>query len=340
MDYDGDQPYYAFNISHTNQLSRLEAWEPGLARVQRPSWPFATADYFHTDHLGTTRYMSRDSGNVFEPVAYSAFGEQVSGVDFHFYGYAGAWGYRANYGFPFLHVGARYYDPAAGRFLQRDPIGISGGHNVYNYVFNRPTAWIDPSGLRSERPEPFPKNPIPHEWIEDYWPPIFEYVPKLANVCANWYRAYLMHVPHEKGVILCFLAGTPVHTHAGTRHIETLTVGTHVLARADGPGMAEDSHIESTHVGWATSIVEITLVNETIRCTAEHPFWRLGHGWIEAGRLVKNDLLLSVDSNAVAVLAVRHLDLPIPARVYNLSVSGSQTYYVGETGILVHNKPR
>jgi RHS repeat-associated protein len=129
--------------------------------VQRPSWPFATADYFHTDHLGTTRYMSRDSGNVFEPVAYSAFGEQVSGVDFHFYGYAGAWGYRANYGFPFLHVGARYYDPATGRFLQRDPIGINGGINIYTYVRNAATTVVDPHGLHDGSPAHWSKYKNP-----------------------------------------------------------------------------------------------------------------------------------------------------------------------------------
>jgi RHS repeat-associated protein len=158
MDYDGDQPYYAFNISHTNQLSRLEAWEPGLARVAGSS-PFATASYFHTDHLGTTRHMSRGDGSVSEPGAYSAFGERVSGVEFHFYGYAGAFGYQTHEDFPFLHVGARYYDPATGRFLQRDPIGIGGGPNVYQYVSNQPTLAVDPSGLRLDSPNGEPQLP-------------------------------------------------------------------------------------------------------------------------------------------------------------------------------------
>jgi hypothetical protein len=31
--------------------------------------------------------------------------------------------------------------------LQRDPIGILGGLNVYNYVRSRPTSLIDPAGL-------------------------------------------------------------------------------------------------------------------------------------------------------------------------------------------------
>jgi len=151
-DYDGDEAYSTFAFDNHNDLVRLESWEPGLARVQQPSFPTATGQYFHADHLGTTRHMSVGDGDAFEPAAYTAFGEQVSGVDFARFGYAGTWGYQANPGFPFLHVGARYYDPATGRFLQRDPIGIAGGLNVYAYAWNTPTISVDPDGLRYRPP--------------------------------------------------------------------------------------------------------------------------------------------------------------------------------------------
>jgi RHS repeat-associated protein len=42
---------------------------------------------------------------------------------------------------------ARYYKPAIGRFLQTDPIGISGGLNIYTYCGNNPIMWIDMYGL-------------------------------------------------------------------------------------------------------------------------------------------------------------------------------------------------
>jgi RHS repeat-associated protein len=42
---------------------------------------------------------------------------------------------------------ARYYDPKIGRFISEDPIGVMGGMNFYAYVENRPTLFIDPSGL-------------------------------------------------------------------------------------------------------------------------------------------------------------------------------------------------
>jgi RHS repeat-associated protein len=40
----------------------------------------------------------------------------------------------------------RYYDSAYGRFLNRDPIGYSGGINLYGYVGNNPINESDPSG--------------------------------------------------------------------------------------------------------------------------------------------------------------------------------------------------
>jgi len=41
---------------------------------------------------------------------------------------------------------ARYYDPDLGRFLSEDPIGISGGLNLYAYAGNDPVNLWDPSG--------------------------------------------------------------------------------------------------------------------------------------------------------------------------------------------------
>ncbi|MDN7667049.1 RHS repeat-associated core domain-containing protein [Burkholderia vietnamiensis] len=40
----------------------------------------------------------------------------------------------------------RYYDPSSGRFISKDPIGLAGGINVYQYAPN-PVRWTDPLGL-------------------------------------------------------------------------------------------------------------------------------------------------------------------------------------------------
>jgi RHS repeat-associated protein len=47
-----------------------------------------------------------------------------------------------------FYMRARYYDPEAGRFISKDPIGFFGGDiNFYAYVANNPVNWIDPEGM-------------------------------------------------------------------------------------------------------------------------------------------------------------------------------------------------
>lgn len=48
-------------------------------------------------------------------------------------------------GFFYNHF--RDYDPATGRYLQPDPLGLAGGPNRYVYVENNPVSLVDPEGL-------------------------------------------------------------------------------------------------------------------------------------------------------------------------------------------------
>jgi RHS repeat-associated protein len=93
--------------------------------------------------------MTDASGNKIETAVYTAFGERLDG-DARRFAYAGTWGYQADVGgeMPFLHLGYRYYSPATGRFLQRDPIGTLAGFNLYTYVDSAPSVALDPYGLQ------------------------------------------------------------------------------------------------------------------------------------------------------------------------------------------------
>jgi RHS repeat-associated protein len=104
--------------------------------------------YAHHDQIGTTRLLSQTGQDPSQSVL-TAFGVPVhsAGPNDTRYGYVGAHGYENLTASSFLHVGERWYDPAFGRFLQRDPIGIEGGLNVYAYITDSPTTGIDPDGL-------------------------------------------------------------------------------------------------------------------------------------------------------------------------------------------------
>jgi RHS repeat-associated protein len=72
---------------------------------------------------------------------------------------------------------ARFYDAVLERFVNRDPIGYSGGINLYEYVGDDPLTRTDPKGL-CELPLPFD----PGEWR--IWPiryPIVFHWPDCLN---------------------------------------------------------------------------------------------------------------------------------------------------------------
>jgi RHS repeat-associated protein len=106
------------------------------------------AEYHLADALGSVRGVTDGSGVVTGTAEYDVFGEvrSSSGVSSLFL-YTGEQ-YDAETGFTFLR--ARYHNPAIGRFISADSVQPNApgtqGYNVYAYVANNPTTWVDPSG--------------------------------------------------------------------------------------------------------------------------------------------------------------------------------------------------
>jgi RHS repeat-associated protein len=119
--------------------------------------------YLHGDLVRSTNLLTDGNGAAVATSAYTAFGELVGGDLDTRYRYAGGWGYETA-GFAddpgllvlegapgsapitLMHVGHRWYQPDIGRFIQRDPLGIGAGVNVYTYGHNAPTITVDPDG--------------------------------------------------------------------------------------------------------------------------------------------------------------------------------------------------
>lgn len=48
-----------------------------------------------------------------------------------------------------VYYGYRFYAPAIGRWMNRDPLGEAGGINLYGFVLNNPIMFVDPEGLKT-----------------------------------------------------------------------------------------------------------------------------------------------------------------------------------------------
>ena len=110
-----------------------------------------TRTVYHADGIGSTRAMTDSDQAVTMACVYDAYGNLLAeypSSSAQSFGYAGQDRYYADStGLDYLK--ARYYDPAVGRFLSRDPIGYEGGLNLYSYVGNIPTVATDPAGLHN-----------------------------------------------------------------------------------------------------------------------------------------------------------------------------------------------
>ena len=104
--------------------------------------------YYARDHLGSVRAMADAQGEVIGRQDYSAYGSVVaqSGL-MPSVGYAGMWQHHDS-GINLTWY--RGYQPAAGRWLSRDPIEEEGGLNLYGYVGGDPVNWIDFLGLQGD----------------------------------------------------------------------------------------------------------------------------------------------------------------------------------------------
>ncbi|KPY72898.1 RHS repeat-associated core domain-containing protein, partial [Pseudomonas savastanoi] len=130
--------------------SSLYLYEPGsyapLARVDEKEGEVENkVYYFHTDQIGTPLEMTDAEGQIVWQAKYRPWGMieklVVNEVEQNLR-FQGQY-FDVETG---LHYNTfRYYDPEIGRFITQDPIGLSGGDNLYLYAPN-PYGWVDPLG--------------------------------------------------------------------------------------------------------------------------------------------------------------------------------------------------
>ena len=101
--------------------------------------------YYLYDQLGSTGKLLDSSQAVTDSYSYFAFGDvrTSSGSTANPFKFVGRLGYYSDASTPFQYLRARYYAPAYGRFVSRDPVGR---RPRYLYVRDGPLRVADPMG--------------------------------------------------------------------------------------------------------------------------------------------------------------------------------------------------
>jgi hypothetical protein len=143
--------------------------------------------------------------------------------------------------------------------------------------------------------------------------------------------------PPPPGRYSCFAKGTPVWTKTGQRAIENLELGDLVLSQDVESGELRFKPIIARTVRPPSEIIKLSIADEELRTTLGHPFWVAGVGWRMAKELEDGAILHGV-TGAPRVTAIEKAE---KEEAYNLVVADFNTYFVGDSGVLVHdNTPR
>jgi RHS repeat-associated protein len=157
--YNGNQ--VATDLDAHGNLLRSYTWGPGSDNLlaitlygSDESDPITC--YALKDHQNSIIALADASGNIVESYSYDAYGRTTifdsNGAEIANHksaiGNRYLWqGREYDSSTGLYYFRARWYSPETGRWLSKDPIGISGGWNLYVFCGNNPVNFVDPYGF-------------------------------------------------------------------------------------------------------------------------------------------------------------------------------------------------
>ena len=149
----------------TRRFVRIgESEETINQRIADKSKPLINIYHYHCNHLGTPQELSDDKGDIVWLSYDRAWGGSFDTI--YKQQFIDNFALKESELQPIKFQGQsldvetglhynrfRYYDSDVGMFIQRDPIGLLGGNNVFQYAPN-PVQWTDPWGLSCTKAKP------------------------------------------------------------------------------------------------------------------------------------------------------------------------------------------
>ncbi|WP_143473365.1 eCIS core domain-containing protein [Flavilitoribacter nigricans] len=139
---------------------------------------------------------------------------------------------------------------------------------------------------------------------------------------------------------ICFPGSTLVKTKLGDIPISEIKAGDIVKTWNVRKSKMELKPVTQVHFTHPTHLFDIFLNSgEIIQSTGKHPFWvEERSDWIEAKHLESGMTLRDLEGELHQIGKVSFSN--VESLAYNLTVAGNSNFFVGKTGILVHNTAR
>ena len=327
-----------------------------------------------TDVRGSVRLVVRASdGAVVQQIDYDAYGRVTSDTSpgFQPFGYAGG---LYDPDTRLVRFDAREYDAETARWLTADPSGLGGGLNPYEYAGGDPINHIDPNGeflvpLLLIAVDAFAVSVISvagsraidginstglygcassEGFVEDvaYG---FAINVGTAGVSEIWSAMSSARIGARlagacRGAMCdppCSFDGqTSVQTERGNVDISSIEAGDRVWSLDDESGEWGYHEVTSmtVHEGAALSLEliddEAGVIDELV-VTDNHPLFTRTRSWVEVGDLLPGDEIFTSRGGWARIGNATWIDGD--RALYDLSVEGSHTYFVGDTGAWAHN---
>ncbi|MFE5321462.1 polymorphic toxin-type HINT domain-containing protein [Paenibacillus sp. NPDC056579] len=135
----------------------------------------------------------------------------------------------------------------------------------------------------------------------------------------------------------CFVAGTKVLTINGEKAIEDIEVGDKVLSKNEETGEIAYKEVIQLHGNEKDVTYKLSVGEQIIETTDNHPFWVKGKGWVLALNLRIGDELQQSNGDYLIINSIEIVKHQEKVKVFNFTVADFHTYFVSNLGIWVHN---